>query len=91
MVASHASTEKYGRRVHCRGCARQATTPAPAEGHPYGWYTLSVNVPPEIAGGGRAYIYIGLFCSIGCLVGHERTLTEDAELTAGLYERELSQ
>jgi hypothetical protein len=88
QMTVHATRTATTRRVHCRGCNREATTPNPAGGHPYGWYTLSVNVPPEVGSNGRPYIYIGLFCSVSCLVGHERTLNEDAELTAGLYERE---
>jgi hypothetical protein len=77
------------REVHCRGCGRKVTTPAPAAGgHPYGWYTLSVNVPPEVGSNGRPYIYMGLFCSIGCLVGYENALAAAAALTEGLYERE---
>ena len=77
------------RIVYCRGCGRKAEIPAPdAGGHPYGWYTLSVNVPPEIGSHGKPYIYIGLFCQIGCLIGYENTLDEAAALTEGLYERE---
>ena len=84
----HATRTETTRRVHCRGCGRQTTAPNPAAGHPYGWYTLSVNTPPEVGSNGRPYIYIGLFCSVSCLVGHEHTLNMDAELTAGMYERE---
>ena len=88
-MTTTAHTTARTKQVYCRGCGRTAVIPAPAaNGHPYGWYTLSVSVPPEVGTAGKPYIWIGLFCCVGCLIGHESDLAEDAMLTEGLYERE---
>lgn len=77
------------RQVYCRGCGRTTEVPVPeSRGHPYGWYMLSVNVPPEIGSHGKPYIYIGLFCCTDCLIGHQDELREADMLTQGVYERE---
>ena len=62
-------------------------------GHPYGWYNLTVNVPPVVhtsndSRPAKPYLWLGIFCSVGCLVAHERVLIEQAELTADLYRHE---
>jgi hypothetical protein len=73
--------------VSCRTCGRTVTVQEPANGHPYGWYTLSVNVPPDMGHKGEKFFrWLGMFCSIGCLMAHEETLIRDAELAQELYD-----
>ena len=75
--------------VECRSCHRTADhrTDIP-DGHPHGWYNLTVNVPPELGQRGKGYRWIGVFCSIGCLMAHEQILIEQAEEMHGLYDRD---
>ena len=72
----------------CRNCGRTVAIPAPSEGHPYGWYSLSVGVPAELGHSGKTYRWVGMFCSVGCLMAHENKLLEYVEATEGLYVRE---
>lgn len=76
------------KQVSCRGCGRTVTVPYPAQGHPYGWYTVSVSVPPHLANSrnGAPYIYVGLFCCPDCLAGHLPVLQEARDLAAGVYD-----
>ena len=78
------------RTVSCRHCKRQAETPAPSpEGHPYGWFYLTVNVPLWFnSATGRPYRAIGLFCSPGCLAAEMPGIERDAELHREAYEHE---
>jgi hypothetical protein len=78
------------RQVFCRQCKKSASTPAPdAEGHPYGWLYLTVNVPPWFnSGTGRHYRSIGLFCSAACLEAALPEITRDEDLHRSAYEHE---
>jgi hypothetical protein len=77
------------KNVACRNCRRAGPASEPRSGHPYGWYSLSVNIPPELDHtGNKPYRWVGLFCSIGCLMAHEDVLIRDAETMRGLYDRE---
>lgn len=63
--------------------------PAPLEGHPYGWYHLSVTVPPWYsAQSGRPYIWIGLFCSADCLGNGIARIQAEEQLTLHAYAHE---
>jgi len=75
--------------VTCRACGRTLEISAPQAGHPYGWYSLSVNVPSHLNSvSGRPYRWVGLFCSVSCLVGHEAELRSQRALMRRLYEPE---
>jgi hypothetical protein len=78
------------RTVSCRYCKKQAQTPSPnAEGHPYGWFYLTVNVPPWFnSATGKHYRAIGLFCSAACLAATLPEITRDEELHRNAYEHE---
>jgi hypothetical protein len=79
---------KEYRELTCKGCHRTAEVPIPQAGHPYGWYSLSVNLPEGLNNDGKAYRWIGTFCSVGCLVSYEDQLIAWQERLEGLYERE---
>ena len=73
--------------IKCRNCQRtvQVTPRDDDEGHPYGWYSVTVSVPPEMGHDGKTYRWVGRFCSVGCLVAHERVMIGYVELLAGSY------
>lgn len=73
--------------VECRTCHRTYEHRADIRtGHPYGWYSLTVNTPPEMGHADKCYRWVGIFCSVGCLMAHEEKLLEYAELARGLYD-----
>jgi hypothetical protein len=75
--------------VHCRTCQREVEVPEPQEGHPYGWYSVSVNTPPWLNGiSGKAYRWVGMFCSPSCLTAHNSELTAQEALMREAYEPE---
>lgn len=78
------------RTVSCRECGRTADTPDPdAGGHPYGWFYLTVNVPPWFnSASGKLYRAVGLFCSAGCLAAAMPRITADEEMHSHAYEHE---
>lgn len=78
------------RKVTCKGCKRTEQVPEPsAEGHPYGWFYLTVNVPPWFnSGTGRMYRSIGLFCSAVCLESSMPEIARDEEQHRHAYEHE---
>jgi hypothetical protein len=67
----------------CRNCGRTAPRLSPP---PNGWYNLSVNIPPAFDP--RGYIWLGVFCSLGCLERHLPVLRHHDLLTQGAYQRE---
>jgi uncharacterized protein CbrC (UPF0167 family) len=78
-----------GKTVHCRTCERAVEIPEPAQGHPYGWYSVSVSVPPWLnADSGKAYRWVGMFCSPSCLTAHNIELTAQEALMREAYEPE---
>lgn len=80
---------KNSKLVTCGNCRRSVSVPDPNEGHPYGWYTVSVNVPAWFNPiSGKPYRWIGLFCSVGCLVAHEEKLLSMRELAEQAYAAE---
>jgi hypothetical protein len=76
--------------VFCRQCKRKVTVPADdREGHPYGWYYLTAQVPPWFnADSHRAYRPVGLFCSVQCLADALPGLARDEEIHRNAYEAE---
>lgn len=83
--------EHAGKVIECRGCGRQVkqTEATFVEGHPHGWFNLTVNCPRWFnADSGKPYRWLGTFCSIDCLIGHEATLRQQQELMVGVYEHE---
>lgn len=48
--------------IYCHGC--RGGTPHDQQ---KGWYSLSVNVPPELGKNGKPYIWLGVWCSLKCL------------------------
>lgn len=79
------------REVFCRKCRRKARVPREeARGHPYGWYYLTVNVPPwfNSAAASRPYRAVGLFCSADCLAASAEEIRADEEIHREAYEHE---
>jgi hypothetical protein len=78
------------RVMTCRGCDRTVEVPDPDnDGHPYGWYSLSVRMPLELNGLTRKpFRWVGMFCSIECLMGHGPQLIAWQKRMADQYERE---
>jgi hypothetical protein len=78
------------REVSCRYCKRRATVPVPeAQGHPYGWFYLTVSVPPWFnSATGKMYRAVGLFCSAECLARGLPDITRDEEMHRNAYEHE---
>lgn len=82
-----------GKTVFCKTCKRSVEIP-PEEGdgqhgHPYGWFYLTVHVPPWFnAGSRRAYRPVGTFCSAKCLAAGMPGIARQEALMRGAYERE---
>jgi hypothetical protein len=78
------------KEVFCRSCGRTRLIPkADAQGHPYGWFYLTVHVPPWFNHGtARPYRAVGLFCSAACLAAGLPSIEADEELLKGAYEHE---
>jgi hypothetical protein len=76
--------------VFCRSCKRTVEVPAPsAEGHPYGWFYLTVSVPAWFnQDSGRLYRPVGFFCSAACLAAEMPEVEEQERLMEGAYEHE---
>lgn len=55
--------------VRCKSCGREVQVPSPdSEGHPYGWYSLSVGVPAWYnTRSDKHYRWVGIYCSADCL------------------------
>lgn len=54
-----------GDYVQCKGCNGLALRSPDQQGRPYGWLSLSINVPRK---NGKGYEWIGVYCSYDCLV-----------------------
>lgn len=83
-------TPSETRTVRCRSCRKTADIPYPSnEGHPYGWYHLTVYVPPWFnTTSVKPYRSIGLFCSAVCLELHLAVIKKDEEKHRQTYEAE---
>lgn len=71
----------------CRNCGGTAPRPGPGV-YPLGWYALTVSVPEWYSGdgSGKKYVWIGMFCTVACLLAHGPQLQADAELAHQVYE-----
>ena len=71
----------------CRNCGGTARKPGPAT-YPVGWYGLTVSVPEWYCedGSGRQYVWMGLFCSVDCLLAHGPELQDKADLAHQVYD-----
>jgi hypothetical protein len=78
------------KEVFCRQCDRRVRIPAEnSEGHPYGWYYLTVGVPAWFnADSHRCYRPVGLFCSAQCLADASMKIAADEEIHRNAYEYE---
>lgn len=56
--------QKQSDYVQCKGCGGLALRSPDQLGRPWGWLSLSINVPKK---GGKGYDWIGVFCSVDCL------------------------
>ena len=67
--------------VHtCRNCMGTARKQGSGS-YPAGWYALTVSVPEWYGtGSGKQYIWLGMFCSVACLLAHGPQLQADADL-----------
>lgn len=72
------------RIVQCKGC--NGVQESDAEGRPYGWYSLTVKVPPRLGKHGKPFVWVGLWCSIVCLAGDLPLLADQEELARMAYE-----
>ncbi len=70
--------------TRCRGCGGWAASGAGGRS-PAGWYGLTVAVPPELDQR-RGYIWVGQFCSVGCLASSVPDLRAQEELAHEAYE-----
>ena len=81
--------ESATKKITCRTCERTVVIPEPADGHPYGWFALTAHLPIHLnAQSKRGYRWIGMFCSVRCLMAHEAELLSQQELMRGVYEPE---
>jgi hypothetical protein len=66
-----AKREKGGRMpgdyVQCNKCKGLAVRSPDQQGHPYGWFSVSINVPK--GKNGKGYEWVGVYCSYDCLAG----------------------
>jgi hypothetical protein len=87
---THCMNDIITKTVTCRTCKREITIPAyPAEGHPYGWYYLTVNVPPWFnTYSDKPYRAIGLFCSVLCIANAVPEIETDENLHRQAYDSE---
>ena len=77
------------RTVTCRSCKREVEVPEPAEGHPHGWYYLTVGVPKWFnSRNGRCYRSVGLYCSADCLADGIAVIRSYERQEGQAYERE---
>jgi hypothetical protein len=81
------------RTVFCRHCKRSVEIPASVQGdqsgRPYGWFYLTVHVPPWFnQDSRRAYRPVGVFCSAACLTADMPEIEEQESLMEGAYEHE---
>lgn len=65
--ARPAESRSGPRSQECRTCRGQFTAAPEERGRPYGWYSISVSVPPELGKGGKPYLWVGTYCSARCL------------------------
>jgi hypothetical protein len=81
------------RTVHCRRCGGTAIAPddqaGRPSGRPYGWYLLSVNVPPELGKNGQPFLWVGMWCGTGCLAADMPSIIEQEMLARMAYEPDL--
>ena len=79
-------TDIEGNEVYvCRGCGGQARKIDAST--PDGWYSLTVSVPEWYStGSGKDYVWIGMFCSVTCLVAYGPQLQADADLAHQAYD-----
>lgn len=78
------------KKVFCCHCRRERVVSAQdAQGHPYGWFYLTVHVPPWFNHDtSRDYRPVGLFCSADCLAAEMPAIKEQETLMEGAYEHE---
>ena len=70
----------------CRNCGGTASRPGPGV-YPVGWYGLTVSVPEWYStGSGKQYIWMGMFCTVTCLVGYGPQLQDAADLAHQAYD-----
>jgi len=80
--------------IFCRHCKRTVEIPAQdaqgdQSGHPYGWFYLTVHVPPWFnQDSRRAYRPVGTFCSADCLAAGMPEIQRQERLMEGAYEHE---
>ena len=70
----------------CHYCQGRREFPDGSHGHPWGWYALSVNVPPEMGKNGQPFLWVGVWCSMECLAADIPALAGQEELARMAYE-----
>lgn len=78
------------RIVNCKSCGRAVEVPHPeAGGRPYGWYSVSVGVPPGYnARTGKPYRWAGRYCCADCLANGIAGLQADEQKEGHAYRRD---
>jgi hypothetical protein len=79
------------RTVFCRNCKRTVEVPAAnPEGRPYGWFYLTVQVPPWFNANNsrKPYRAVGFFCSAACLGAAMPEIEAQESLMKEAYEHE---
>jgi hypothetical protein len=72
---------------YCQGCGE--VEQQQGDGRPWGWYTLSVNVPAWMGKAGKPYLWVGMWCSAACLAADMPTLIGQEQLARLAYEVDL--
>lgn len=75
------------RIARCKGCGGVQETGD--DGQPWGWYSLSVNVPPRLGKNGKPFLWVGMWCSMLCLSGDLPLLGDQEELARMAYDADL--
>jgi hypothetical protein len=53
-----------GDYVQCSGCKGLALRSPDQQGHPWGWFSISINTPKK---GNKGYEWVGVYCSVECI------------------------
>ena len=76
--------------IICKSCQRQVEVRHPEpDGHPYGWYHLTVGVPRWFNSVTRKpYRWVGQYCSVQCLENGLEAIRQAEDLMREAYEHE---
>lgn len=73
----------------CHHCKCRWEAFRDGDGRPWGWYSLSVNVPVHLGKAGKPYLWAGQWCSAGCLAADMPQLEEQERLARLAYQADI--